>query len=177
MDGFTWAIQDITNSRRTNSSVVNMSLGGPFSPAFNLLLSTSSSLGILSVVSAGNQGILASEQSPASAPEGITVGAIDATNTKPAFSNYGDAVDIFAPGVDVLSAYSTSDDATARGRGTSMAAPHVAGVILALRAMESNYKGGMATFAWKVMDLATKGVLKNIGEGSPDILLYNGSGA
>ncbi|KAK0611827.1 peptidase S8/S53 domain-containing protein [Immersiella caudata] len=177
MDGFTWAIQDIITQRRTNSSVVNMSLGGPYSAAFNLLMSTSSSLGILSVVSAGNDGILASEQSPASSPEAITVGAIDATNTKPQFSNYGDAVDIFAPGADVLSAYITDDTATARGRGTSMAAPHVTGAILALRAMETNYKGGMATFAWKIMDLATKGVLKSIGEGSPNFLLYNGSGA
>src|SRR4051812_37624 len=121
MDGYLWAIQNITNSSPSLAplSVINLSLGGPFSSSFNLLVSTASSLGVLTVCSAGNTGVLASTQSPASAPEAITVGAVDISNTRPDWSNYGDAVDIFAPGVDVLSAFSSSDDAAAMAKGTS----------------------------------------------------------
>lgn len=58
--------------------------------------------------------------SPASAPSAITVGAIDSADAKASFSNFGRAVDIFAPGVDVLSLGITSNTASATLSGTSM---------------------------------------------------------
>jgi subtilisin family serine protease len=62
----------------------------------------------------------AANDSPASAPSAITVGAIGAGDTKASFSNFGAGVDIFAPGVDVLSVGITSNTDTAILSGTSM---------------------------------------------------------
>ncbi|KAK0649633.1 subtilisin-related protease [Cercophora newfieldiana] len=177
MDGFTWAVQNITGSSRTQDSVINMSLGGPFSEAFNLLVSTAASLGVLSVVSAGNSGVDASLQSPASTPEALTIGATDVNNTKAGFSNFGEVVDLFAPGVDVLSSYASSDVATARASGTSMASPHVAGLVLYFKGMDKGAYASMHDVVSKVKSLATKDVLTSIGAGSPNLLAYNGNGA
>jgi subtilisin family serine protease len=60
--------------------------------------------------------------------EAITVGATDNTDTRASFSNYGTCVDVFAPGVDVTSAWKDDDSATNTISGTSMASPHTAGV-------------------------------------------------
>lgn len=62
----------------------------------------------------------ASSDSPASVSSVITVGAIDSKDTRASFSNYGSSVDIFAPGVNVLSAYIGSTTATEVLSGTSM---------------------------------------------------------
>lgn len=62
----------------------------------------------------------ASSDSPASATSAITVGAIDNKDSKASFSNYGASVDIFAPGVDILSASIGSTTATEVLSGTSM---------------------------------------------------------
>ena len=81
------------------------------------------------IVAAGNDGGgNACNTSPASVPNAITVGAIDPTNdTRPTFSNIGSCLDLFAPGVNILSAWNTSNTATNTISGTSMAAPHVTG--------------------------------------------------
>ena len=58
----------------------------------------------------------------------ITVSATNSSDSRPSWANYGSCVDFFAPGVSVKSAWYTSDDATNTISGTSMAAPHAAGV-------------------------------------------------
>ncbi len=70
----------------------------------------------------------ACQLSPARLPAGITVAASDKTDTRWTSSNYGTCVDLYAPGVSVLSAMDTSDTATMTASGTSMACPHVSGV-------------------------------------------------
>lgn len=70
----------------------------------------------------------ACQLSPARLPAGITVAASDKTDTRWSSSNYGSCVDLYAPGVAVLSAMDTSDTATMTASGTSMACPHVSGV-------------------------------------------------
>ncbi|HEV3365510.1 MAG TPA: S8 family peptidase [Acidimicrobiia bacterium] len=117
-------------------SVANMSLGGGASAAIDTAVTNSISAGVTYVVAAGNgnkAGVAqnACNYSPAKVPTAITIGATDSTDTKSSWSNYGPCVDFFAPGVNVLSAgYSkTSTTATAMMSGTSMASPHVAGVV------------------------------------------------
>ena len=78
-------------------------------------------------VSAGNDDGDACLQSPAHVPVAITVAATEVTDVTASFTSYGSCVDIHAPGVDVLSAAPLNS--TDIKSGTSMAAPHVAGVI------------------------------------------------
>jgi len=75
--------------------------------------------------------------SPASSPNAITVGAINAVNDEKApFSNFGPNVDVFAPGVNVTSVGIADDNASARLSGTSMASPHVCGLAAYLMSLE-----------------------------------------
>ena len=79
------------------------------------------------VVAAGNSGANACNESPASAPEAITVGSTTSVDQLSYFSNHGPCVDINAPGSDIPAAYVDSDSSVVSLSGTSMAAPHVAG--------------------------------------------------
>lgn len=149
-----------------------MSLGGPRSPAFNSAVDAATEKGVLTVVAAGNSYADASLFSPASARSAITVGAVDKDNAKPDFSNYGLAVDVFAPGVDVLSTWTGGETATNTISGTSMAAPHVAGLALYLKALEGLEKP--EEVADRIVELATEDVVENAGLLSPNRLAYNG---
>lgn len=128
--GYDWAVQDIIEKNRTGKAVINMSLGGPFVAALNQAVEDASSSGVISVVAAGNSAANSDSASPASAPSAITVGAVDSTWTIWRASNWGPSLDLFAPGDGVLSADWQSDTASSLKSGTSMAAPHVAGLVL-----------------------------------------------
>lgn len=84
-------------------------------------------------------------------------------------------LDIFAPGTNVLSTWYTSDTATNTISGTSMATPHISGLICYIRTLYGTASAADATN--KLISLATTGVVKNAGSGSPNRLAYNGSGA
>jgi subtilisin family serine protease len=114
----------------TKPAVVNMSLGGGALRSLDDAVRKSASNGYLYVVAAGNNGANACNYSPARAGAGtnngiVTVAATDSANKEPSWSNYGSCVDIWAPGVSVLSTY--NNGGTAYMSGTSMASPHVAG--------------------------------------------------
>ena len=79
--------------------------------------------GVVMVVAAGNENTDACSKSPASAASAITVGATDNQDKPASFTNYGNCVDVYAPGVDITSTHKNSDTATATWGGTSMAAP------------------------------------------------------
>ncbi|KAK3317206.1 oryzin precursor [Cercophora scortea] len=176
LDGYTWAVNNITASKRTDVAVISMSLGGGYSEAFNTAVENAFKSGVVSVVAAGNDGEDAKDTSPASAPDAITVGAIDVANTKPDWSNFGAVVDVFAPGVNVLSTWIDSNTSTAYLDGTSMATPHVAGLVLYLKSVDkANAKAAAVTA--KVKSLGTKGVVQSRGDGSPNLIAYNGNGA
>ncbi|HEV7763547.1 MAG TPA: S8 family serine peptidase [Thermoanaerobaculia bacterium] len=110
-------------------AVVNMSLGGGTTPALDTAVTNSIAVGIIYVIAAGNENVDACTSSPARVPTAITVGAsVSANDKRAAFSNWGNCLDLFAPGVAILSAWHTSNNATNAISGTSMASPHVAGV-------------------------------------------------
>lgn len=132
--------------------------------------------GITTVVAAGNEGDDAAATSPGSAPRALTVAALAANLTRPAWSNYGPAVDVFAPGHGVLSTWPTGN-LTRTLSGTSMAAPHVAGLVLYLKATTPGGLAAPEAVAARVKGLAAQGLVKGAGAGSSNLIAYNGNGA
>ncbi|KAK7421483.1 Suppressor of the cold-sensitive snRNP biogenesis mutant brr1-1 [Neonectria punicea] len=174
LDGFEWAVSNITNTPgRAAKSVISMSLGGSKSAAFNAAVDAAYKKGILVTAAAGNSNVDASLSSPGSAAGALTVGAIDKSNNRASFSNYGPVVDVWAPGVAVTSLGISSKSAIATMSGTSMACPHVAGLALYLRAKESIAMP--TTVIRRIKNLATLGKVLGAGKGSPNVLAYNGA--
>lgn len=124
--GMDWTVADKA-ANNISKAVANMSLGGGFSQAENDAAANMVNNGIVLVVAAGNDSANANTKSPASAPEAVTVAAASFRDKLASFSNYGDVVDIAAPGSAILSSVIGSNTATDIYSGTSMASPHVAG--------------------------------------------------
>jgi subtilisin family serine protease len=110
-------------------AVANMSLGGGASKSLDLAVEKAVESGVVFVVAAGNENQDACKVSPARTPDAITVGASDADDERAYFSNFGDCVDIFAPGVQIDSAWIGGKNAKNTISGTSMASPHIAGAV------------------------------------------------
>ena len=111
--------------------VVNMSIGGDISEILDNAIRAAANRGILFAVAAGNDGIKANLSSPARVnhPNVFTVSAMNNQDTFAPFSNYGNEwVDFCAPGVNIPSTYKNGGYAIMSG--TSMATPHVAGLLL-----------------------------------------------
>lgn len=126
--GINWAVEDVVANKRVGKAVANLSLGSGNSPALKRAVAAAVKKGLFLAVAAGNSGMDAAGTSPANELTACTVGATDINDNLASFSNWGTSVDIHAPGVGVLSLSSQSDIATATLSGTSMAAPHVAGL-------------------------------------------------
>ncbi|KAI1807560.1 subtilisin-like protein [Daldinia bambusicola] len=175
LDGINWAVNNISSTPgRASKSVINISLEFSCSSALNNAVNAAASfLGILSVVAAGNDGASASETSPASASSALTVGAVSWDRTRASWSNYGRDVDVFAPGVDIPSLWN-AEGAETYSSGTSMAAPHVAGLVLYLKGLEKEGLDRPAEAVARVKELATADVVVDAGTGSPNLLAYNG---
>ena len=153
-------------------AVANMSLGGGYSEALNAAVQSVIDDGVTVVVAAGNDGMDACGNSPASVAAAITVGATDSNDQRAYFSDYGTCVDLFAPGVDIMSSWHDSSTAAETLSGTSMAAPHVAGgVALTLASTRSTSTGEIST---SVLGNASNNRVGDARAGSPNRLLYIG---
>ena len=138
----------------TAGDVANMSLGGPVSDALDLAVTNAAAKGIMFALAAGNESTSANNSSPArvNGKNIYTVSAMDNTDTWAYFSNYGNPpVDYCAPGVSIYSTYKSGGYATLSG--TSMAAPHVAGLLL--------------------LGIGTDGFVKNDPDGKPDPIAHH----
>jgi subtilisin family serine protease len=161
---------DWVSANRRLPAVANLSLGGDFSQAINDAVERTVAAGVSVAVAAGNSTVDACTSSPASAPDAITTGATDNTDTFASFSNYGSCVKINAPGVSITSAWIGSNTATAAASGTSMASPHVAGAVAAY--LQGNPSATPAQVRTALLSAATSSAIKSIGAGTPNLLLY-----
>jgi hypothetical protein len=159
-------------ANRVTPAVANMSLGGGLSMAVNSAVERSIAARVTYAVAAGNESDYACLYSPASVPAAITVGATDSTDARASFSNWGNCVDVFAPGVGIKSAWHTSNTATNTINGTSMASPHVAGVA-ALYLKNHPTHTPAQVVSW-LIGQATPDVVLYPMAGSPNRLLYSG---
>jgi aqualysin 1 len=162
------AAVDWITANGTTPAVVNMSLGGGKYEPFNTAVANSVDAGFVYVVSAGNSDQDACLSSPASTPSALTVGSTASNDARSSFSNWGSCVDVFAPGSSIRSAYAGTDTATATLSGTSMAAPHVAGVVALLLQQQPGatpVQVGEALLAG-----ATKGVVTDSKSANNDLL-------
>lgn len=153
-------------------AVINLSVGGPPSRAVDEAVALALAENIPVVVAAGNGKIDACNLSPSNSTGAITVAASTERDERARFSNYGPCVDIFAPGVGILTAVDFSRDPSgwSFASGTSMAAPFVTGVIAQILETEGNIplkKLYDILKGWAAANVLKKSTLL----GSPNMLL------
>ncbi|MBB5101826.1 subtilisin family serine protease [Streptomyces spectabilis] len=163
---------DWVTGQKARPAVANMSIGGQASDVLDNAVRNSIRSGVTYAVSAGSAGSStgACSTSPARLPEAVTVGASDRADRRASSSNHGQCVSLFAPGVQIPSAWKDSDTSTNTISGTSMATAHVAGAAalhLAFRPADTpaQVKRGL-------VDNATTGVLQGTPPVVPNKLLY-----
>jgi len=161
-------------------SIVNMSLSrhspeGDESPIEDAI-ETSIDKGIHYVVSSGNTAPTypdACERIPAKYSQVLTVGASTIGSSRASFSTYGECVDLFAPGVNITSAwitdeYSGDGSFTRSLNGTSMAAPHVAGV--AALYLETNPEISAAELHSVILENTTPNAISDVPSGTNNLV-------
>jgi subtilisin family serine protease len=152
-------------------AVVNMSVGMSKSEAFNEAVRKLITDGMIVVVAAGNQNRDACLYSPSSEISAISVGAIDKTELRASYSNFGTCVDIFAPGSDLVGAWVGPPNTYRSSSGTSNAAPIVSGIVATM--LQKNPNLTQQEVQQMLTTTATSGALFNIGTGSPNLLAYS----
>lgn len=166
--GLDWVVG---HHKSGSPAVVNLSIGGFTSSSFDAAVMSLVDDGITVVAAAGNAGADACETSPARVPAALTVAASDSSDRQASWSNYGRCVDLYAPGVGITAAWYTSNTATAKLSGTSMATPHVAGAAAVILAVEPN--SSPADVSAMILAKTTLGKVTSTGSGTPNRLLYS----
>ncbi|KAF2151491.1 subtilisin-like protein [Myriangium duriaei CBS 260.36] len=132
--GYQWAVKNILDEEKTGKAVVLVSLYGEPSTAFNKAVDGAAGKGITTVVSAGNSGT-DDPTSPGMAKGAITVSATDEARRRASWANHGREVDIYAPGVGILSTWIRGTNRVRKASGTAQAAAFVAGLVLYFKAI------------------------------------------
>jgi subtilisin family serine protease len=177
------AIDWITYDHQTNftPAVANLSVtSGVVPPTFTAIedaIQRSLESGVTWVLIAGNEGGAVADYTPGRHPSAITVGAsyaqANTTDMRAPTSNTGPEVDLYAPGVDIVSAYFSGDSVWAQGSGTSTAAPHVAGVVA--RFLQPNWWAPPAhVYNQVVLENATGGAVHDCGGSTTNRMLFSG---
>lgn len=168
--GINAAAADAKTRNCPKGTVANMSLGSPKSAAVNSAVANAITGGLFFAVAAGNDNANAAGFSPASEATACTVGATDKNDRRSSFSNFGAAVDVFAPGTQILSTWLQNTTNTISG--TSMASPHIAGLAAYLSALEG--KKTPAAMCARIVALSQRGIITDVPSGTANNLANNG---
>lgn len=170
--GVEWAATDHKKNegkKGNKGSVANMSLGGGKSPTLDLAVNAAVDAGIHFAVAAGNDNANSCNYSPAAADKAVTVGASTLGDERAYFSNYGKCTDIFAPGLNIQSTWIGSKYATNTISGTSMASPHICGLLAYYLSLQPSSDSAYAVaditpkkLKALMISVATKNVLSEI---------------
>ncbi|KID74912.1 Alkaline protease 1 [Metarhizium brunneum] len=181
-----WAVRDIQSQGRVGQAVINYSgglhtvsnsAGYPYQPGIAMAKSMDIAFneGILCVIAAGNDGKVVEQSTTpyqGNSTTALVVGGINQQWDFMRLSNHGPSVDILAPGENVITITRDSDTATTVQSGTSLAAPHVAGLALYLIAAEK-IKTPTELRA-RILALATKDKITNVPANTVNLLAFNG---
>ncbi len=128
--GSTAAIAEaIVDAADQGAKIISMSIGGGSSTTLANAVTYAWNKGVTLVAAAGNDGAANSIDYPGAYPEVLAVAALDRTKTRASYSDGGPELDIAAPGTDVVSTANSADNGYTTMSGTSMATPHVSGVL------------------------------------------------
>ncbi|KAF9121833.1 hypothetical protein BGW39_010223 [Mortierella sp. 14UC] len=181
-----WVIkQNASSSNRHN--VVNLSLGAGYSKVLNSAVDALVQSGMFIVAAAGNGnkrniGQNACNYSPASTPTAFTVGSTNITDQMSSFSNFGQCVNIYAPGERVQSTWiGPTNREIYTDSGTSFSAPNVAGIAALIMGAE---RGDRTDGSWspknignRILQLGTRNVIRNFkGPTNTNLMAFNGVG-
>ncbi|QKX63494.1 uncharacterized protein TRUGW13939_10665 [Talaromyces rugulosus] len=165
-------------------SAANMSLGGGKSVTLDKAVNAAVDAGIHFAVAAGNDNADSCNYSPAAAEKAVTVGASTLADERAYFSNYGKCNDIFAPGLNILSTWIGSKYAVNTISGTSMASPHVAGLLAYYLSLQPASDSAFAVaeitpkkLKESLISVGTQGALTDVPSDTTNILAWNGAGS
>jgi cerevisin len=180
------AVKDAKDGKKKGfkGSAANMSLGGGKSQLLDMAVNAAVDAGIHFAVAAGNDNADSCNYSPAAAKNAVTVGASNLADERAYFSNYGKCNDIFAPGMNIPSTWIGSDHAVNTISGTSMASPHVAGLLAYLLSLQpakdSSYAVADITpkkLKENLIAIGTEGALTDVPSNTYNVLAWNGGGS
>ena len=157
-------------------STANMSLGGGKSPTLDLAVNAAVDIGLHFAVAAGNDNADSCNYSPAAAEKAVTVGASTLADERAYFSNYGKCNDIFAPGLNIRSTWTGSKYATHVISGTSMASPHIAGLLAYFLSLQPSQDSAFAVaeitpkqLKENILAIATVGSLSDVPKSTKNV--------
>jgi len=178
------AKKDKRGTKGFKGSTANMSLGGGKSTTLDLAVNAAVDAGIHFAVAAGNDNADSCNYSPAAAAKAVTVGASTLSDERAYFSNFGKCNDIFAPGLNILSAWVGSNYSTNTISGTSMASPHIAGLLSYFLSLQPSKDSAYAVaeitpkqLKDNLISIATPNMLSDVPPGTTNILAWNGGGS
>ena len=160
---------DWVTANAARPAVANMSLGGGLNQTVNDAATRMADSGVFTAVAAGNSTFDACQFTPASAANVTTVAASDSGDNSAFFTNFGTCVEVYAPGVDVTSAWLNGGQNTISG--TSMASPHVAGVGALYKSSQGDVDSASLN-AWITAN-ASPNVIVGAPAGTPNLMLQS----